>query len=317
MPFTSAQDIISQALFRAGEIAGSSDWDAPAIDYLNRNYLLLCAGASELLSENVEDWWWLRERGVLTLLPVYRDGTVSLTKDSSSITFTPAPAIDLTGRRLKLIGHPDIFLIQTHSPGAAAATLDSPYTGDTNTANEFQAMKTTYTLASAVSAIISPVISFRENPQIMGMQPERMDLLYPLGRLQPGVPQAFALDNTQTVRFSHGGMLENDRSMRMEYRYRPAVTELQNISTSIPLLPIQYRPILVEMILIQLYSDKNDDRITIATSAARAGLQAMAHENKRQLIKMDGTTGAIITRPGQTWRHYDRQLRTESGLIVG
>lgn len=313
MPYLTGADLISQTLFRASEITGSSGWDEQVLDYINRNYLLLCAGASEYLPDTVEDWWWLRARDVLTITPPYSTGTVTVSNNSAGITFSDPPLTSLVGYRFRVDDNPEVYVITTHIAGNASATLDSVYNGPTNLAANYDALKNTYTLSASVSAIMSSLVSFRENPQISGMQPERMDTLYPLSRLRAGVPQAFSLENDTTIRFSHAG-LEN-QSMRFEYRYRPVVTLLTNSGSSVPLLPVQYRPLLVEMALVQVYADKNDDRINICAAAAKAGLMAMVKENKRRLTKMDLLAGQIIPRQGAN--DIMKLLRTESGLIIG
>ena len=308
------QALVNDALFRAGEIPGSSEWDGKALEYITREYRALCAGASEFIPEVVSDWWWMRASGVLTILPAY-SGVASVIQNSSAVTLSADPLLDLTGRYFKITDHPDIFIISTHS--GMDITLDSPYTGPTNTANTFKASKLTYSLNANVSALLSPIRSFRENPQIMGLAPERMDTLYPLGHsTMTGVPQAFALESEQTIRFSHGGK-DDGVSMRMEYRYRPAVTDLAYTTASIPLVPIQYRHVLADMTLVYLYMDKNDDRLIAIGTSVRSTLGAMVRENRRRLTKMDTTVGHIYPRQGYMRRNYDRLLRTESGLIIG
>lgn len=307
------QSLVDDALFRAGEVPGASEWDAKALEYINREYRALCSGACEFLPEYISDWWWMRDRGVLTLLPTYEVGSVSVTQNSTSIVFTPAPTIDLTGRRFKIDNHGDQFQIATHSTGITVATLDSPFTGDTNVAAGFRALKVEYALDSSVQALLSPVASFAENPQIMGLTPERMDNLFPLGSCQAGVPQAFCLENEQLIRFSHGGRTDG-RSMRMEYNFRPAVSDL--LYTSTPLVPLQYRHILADMTLVYLMFDKNDDRATAIGTSVRSTLGAMAKENSRRMIKMDQNSGKILPRASNT-RRFANALRTESGLIIG
>lgn len=309
------QALVNDALFRAGELPGSSEWDQKALEYITREYRALCAGASEFIPEFVSDWWWMRDSGVLTILPVYSTGTASVIQDSATVTLSVVPGISLTGRYFKVNDHPDIFII--NSVVGATVTLDSPYTGPTNTTAGFLAAKLEYSLNANVSALLSPIRSFRENPQIMGLSPERMDTLYPLGRSTlVGVPQAFALEDEQTIRFSHGGR-DDGVSMRMEYRYRPAVTDLVYDTSSIPLVPIQFRHVLADMTLVYIYMDKNDDRLAAIGTSVRSTLAAMVRENKRRLTKMDMNVGRILPRQAHLRRNLDSLIRTESGLIIG
>lgn len=318
MPYITSRDIIQDILFRGFEPSSGADWGDKALDYLNRVYNMVCAGSSEFLPEYIDDWWWLRSRGVLTLLPAITEGTVEVTEGSTAITFSSAPAASVEGYRLRVGTHPEVFQVASHVAAAPGAVLDSEWTGDTTAAGTYKLMKVTYSLAASVQSILSPFRGFRKNPEIIGLAPERFDDLFPATELNPGIPTAFSLENTQTVRFSHGG-LDTGKSMRLEYVYRPSVTALTDSPSSIPLVPVEYRHILADMALTYVFLDKNDDRSNAIALSARTGYSAMVKENRRRLKKMGAeTVGHIYPRESQ--RHPRRNvgpIRTESGLIIG
>lgn len=310
-----SEQLLQDALFRAGEVPGASEWDAKAIDYLNREYRAVCAGASEFLPEYVADWWWMRANGLLTILPTYSLGTITVSQGSPSINFDTAPVDSLAGYYISVDVHPDVFVISSHTAGLGPAMLDMGFTGLSGT-YAFRAAKLTYNLGANVSALLSPIKNFRENPGIIGLAPERMDTIYPLSHNSlSGVPAAFSLENEQTIRFSHGGRTDG-MSMRMEYRYRPSVVDLTNSPASIPLVPLQFRHILSDMVLVYLYMDKNDDRMVAIGTSVRSALGGMVKENKRRMVKMDLNVGKIMPR-GNLGRRSRGPLRTESGLIIG
>ena len=316
MPHTSAQDLKEDVLFRAGE-QNDTDWGSQTIDYLNRVYQKLAAGASEFLPEYVEDWWWIRDKNVLTLEPSVTTGTVDVTQDSASITFSSAPASSIAGYRFKVDGEHELYLISSHTGGNASATLDSAYNGDTDATATYRIMKVEYALDSAVEALIGPMFGFRNNPRIIGISPERMDELYPIPELTTGVPVAFSLEDTQTVRFSHGGRTDG-KSMRVEYRFRKQITDLTDSDASVPLVPYEWRDVLADMALTYVLLDKNDDRSNATALMARTKLAAMLKENRRRLSKMDITDiGKIHPRGDVPARRGDGLLRTDSGLIIG
>jgi hypothetical protein len=332
--FRSARDLKEDILFRGFEpVNGGSQWDENdskrIITYLNRVYRSLASGASEFLPEYVDDWWWMRARGLLYLLPVIQDSTVTVTKGSSTILFgsdptsyldrlvldidTIGPSIsvmDIIGWRFRIDGHPDLFVISDFSQTSLEATLDMPFTGDTNTAATYTLMKDTYDLDDGVSSILGPMVAYRQNVIIQGMSPERMDQLYPLSNLRPGIPSAFCLENDRQVRFDAGGR-EDGFAMRLEYRYRPTVEVLTDHPDSVPLVPLQYRHILADMALVYLLIDKNDDRAAAANAASRSGLAAMFKENRRRFAQMDRDAGMIYPRGRSA-----RPLMTESGLVI-
>jgi hypothetical protein len=313
--YESTRDLKNDVLQRGSESTSSSAYDTQVVNYLNRVHRTLCAGASEFLPEYVEDWWWMRSKGILTLAPIIEDGTVTVTQNSTGITFSDAPTSSVAGYKFKFDTHPEVFEIDSHTAASTSATLDSAYTGDSGSGT-YKLMKVSYALSSSVASLISPLIGFRNNDQIFGMSPERMDDLYPLAELSPGVPRAFALEDPQTVRFSHGGR-DDGQSMRVEYRYRKTVDDLTDSSSSIPLVPIEFRHLLSDMALTYLLIDKNDDRSNAVALSARTGLAAMLKENRRRSAKMGAKTiGHIYPRPTELGTE-EGVLRTSSGLIIG
>lgn len=309
------QSLINDALFRCGEIPGASEWDAKAVDYINREHRAICSGASEFLPEYIHDWWWMRARGVFTILPVYNIGSISVIQDSLNATLSVAPAISLQGYRLKITNEADIYVIASHIPGTFDVLLDSQYTGFTNPAAAYSAMKTTYTLAVNVDSLMSSMI-VANSPPIMGLTPERMDTIFPQNTITPGIPQAFCLDDEQTIRFDRAGRSDG-RGMRVSYHYRPAVTDLTNSALNFPLIPLQFRHVLADVVSVYIMLDKNDDRATAVGTSARSTLGAMAKENVRRLAKVDADVGKIMPRQVGLRRNINNALRTEQGLIIG
>lgn len=321
MSLLSAQDLKQDVLFRGSEpINGSSAWDEKVIDYLNRVYATLAAGASEFLPEYIEDWWWLRDEGSMLLDPVWNTGTISLTNGNDEAVLTDPPSAMLPGEwRLRVQQHRNVYVVDAFS--TPNITLDQPWVGDTGS-YQFDLMHTKYTLAEGnIASLIGPMVGYEGIEQINGLTPERMDFLYPLSRLVPGPPLAFSLENeakptvdgsgTVVVRFSHGGRTDGVKS-RVEYRFKPRITPLTDSGDSYPLVPEQWRQILSDMALSILLLDKNDDRSNAIALLARTGLSGMLKENRRRLAKMDEDVGKIFTR--QNNGRVPGRPMTESGL---
>lgn len=302
---SNTRELKEDVLFRSSEPLIGSKWDPKTITYLNRVYRTLATGASEFLPEFVEDWWWLRGTASLNMDPVYQTGTIQVTDGSANITFNTPPILSMQGRRLLVPNSADIPLILSHNAGLGIAVLDQPWTGDTSVAATFKAMRTTYDLSIPVQVIMSPVIIFQSPGQCNGLSPERMDELYPLAQLRPGVPQAFSLESETQVRFSHGGS-DEDKLIRVEYRYRPKVVDLTDSALSIPLVPAQWMHLLSDMALTYVLIDKNDDRSNAVALSARTGLASMLKDNRRRLVKTDVTAGKIMPRQGQLRRNIGK-----------
>lgn len=313
MPYTNARELKEDVLFRASEPLTGSAFDAKAFDYINRAYTQLCSGTTEFTPEYVDDWWWLRSRGVLQLLPSYKTGSLSVTKDSTAAVLSVASANSLVGYRLKIDNHRELPIVSAHTAGTTGVTLDAAYNSTTNGAAIFTAMKTDYTLASDVAALLSPMITFGNAKRIPGLTPEALDASWPVATLREGLPQAFALTSEQSVTFSHGGQSDGTTT-RIEYRYRPTVTALTDSTSSIPLVPTQWRHTIADMALVMLLADKNDNRAELVAAKVRNVIGTMVKENRRRLVKTSQFLGHIVPRRGSS---VSDPLRTESGLIIG
>lgn len=309
MPYTSGRELKEDVLFRASEPTSGSAWNAKVMDYLNRVYSQLLTGASEFTPEFIDDWWWHRAKTALTLEPVYSTGTIDITGGAGTGTFSVAPVSSLLNYRLRIADTPEVYKILSHTAGATAFLLDSFYVGATAPTATFKAMKTDYTVPSMVAAL-SPIVSFRHPFTIPGMTQEAMEKAFPIATLDEGLPKAFSLIDPTTLRFSHGGFPDGEKT-RLEINFKALVTALTDNLTSLPIVPAQWRHVLSDMALVYLLMDKNDDRVGNAASQARLVMAAMFKENRRQLLKIDGQVGFI--RP----RGVFSPLQTASGLIVG
>lgn len=324
---TTSADILDDVLFRCGEPTDStSDFYAAALRYVNRAYQTIWMGGGELDPSLVNTtWWWLRRGtpGTLTLQPEITTGTVSVTNNSASITFSSAPSVSVADFHFKVTDHADVFRVETHTAAAAAATLDSVYTGDTDTAAAYWVRKIEYDLRTDVMALTGPMRAYQDNVyDIHMMETKEVERIWPLAQLDTGIPKAysvirdrFSTDNPTRIRFSHAGGLDSTDLIRVDYDYFFMPSDLADDTTE-PRLPRQYRKILSDLAAGWLMMDKNDNRAPSLITAAKSGLQAMAKENRRRWQMGGRALGQIYARPNAV-SAFSPPLRTSSGLIIG
>ena len=317
-------ELLDAVLFSAGEITtdGSSDFESHALRMLNRAYRAVCNGGSDLDPSVREDWWFLHKTppGVLTLLPAVSAGTATVTHNSTSVTLSTGPALDMDGYFFQVLTHSDVFRVSAHTAGGTAVTLDSVYTGPSGSGLAYRLVKLEYDLASDVIRLHKPMRCYRptgytlDNYEIRGMDLSDMERDYPVAVVEAGTPDRFAPVGETKVRFNRYGGTASTDLIRVEYDYIYRPAELTNSGSQEPVLPLERRTILVDYALSLLMDDKDDDRSTGRLELARRGLLSMQLDNRHRMAFQNPNAGRVIPR-GATTR--TRPVRTSSGLIIG
>jgi hypothetical protein len=83
-------------------------------------------------------WTWLQGTTVAEFKPFLANGTVAVTPDSTTVTFSVAPSTSKAGYFFKTDDFNEIYIIQSHTGGATTATLSSPYTGTLKSAATYK-----------------------------------------------------------------------------------------------------------------------------------------------------------------------------------
>jgi hypothetical protein len=291
-------------------------------------YYQICRGGSELIPNVNEDWAWLRKStpGVLTLKPAINTGTVSVTLNSTSITFSSGPTVDLDNYYFRVDGHADVFRIAAHTSGGTAATLDAVYTGTTNAAAGFTVFPLEYNLATDVMRIVAPMRTYVSTGgewsryKIYRSDLDSMEEEYPLVTSAVGVPDMYAeigetTPGTRRVRFNRYIHPSQTTYLRVEYEYLFQPTLLTSPGTTEePVLPKQWRHLLADFVLAYLFGVKDDSRSGAAAGVAQAGLMGLKNENRYQTAT--ATRNYFRLKPRMVgWQRG--LLRTESGIILG
>lgn len=320
--YTFSQDLVNDILFRAGEgTDGSSDFEAVALQYLNRAYQALVNGGSEIDPDVQEDWWWARKDppGVLNLVSSITAGTVTVTNNSTTITFSSAPASSVAGYFFRVNDQPDVFRVAAHTGGSTSATLDAAYTGPNGAGKAYTLFKTEYALPSDLIRIISPMRIYQgSNHEVDGVELSSLERDWPIREIESGPPTQFAMTTETKVRFNKYGPVPtatpNMIRVEFDYIYRPA--DLTDSGSEEPVVPRQYRRMLSDIAVVFLFVDKNDDRASPISQVAKQGLQAMANEQRKRMVNYSRNYGRILARQERTNKH-NRPLRTDSGVIIG
>lgn len=273
MNYQYTSDLLSDVLFRGGEpTSGASDFHSQTLTWINRAY--------RLVYDAREDWYWLRKEGTITLQPARTTGTVSVTQNSTAITFSSAPASSLTGWHFKLNNETDVYKISAHTAAAAGATLDGGITSATNGTATYTAFKLDYAVPADFKNFIAPLSSMRAGSYEINFIPDQeFTRTYPLNYIDAGVPTEVTLINATTFRFNRYMSTEYVR-IDLDYQYVPA--DLVNGLNEEPVVPLRQRHIIADFALAQLLDAKDDQRAEGIRQLAVANLIEFSKKDKYQ-----------------------------------
>lgn len=313
-----SNDLLKDVLDRCGEPQdASSEFYNQALKFLNRALDAIVAGGSEI-DENVHEvWWWLRKPdspGILTLEKEIT-GTVAVTNNSTSATLSASVTPSLNNKIFRIDNEFDVYRVAAHTGGTTGVTLDSVFTGTTNAAVAYSASKLVYSLPTTVLSLLSPMRAYKEGEyEIEGVDESILNRNWPLATKYKGTPRQFAIvgqDATGaiSVRFSH---IPTELT-RVEYQYleRPAV--LTDSGSQEPALPLNHRKILSDYATFLLMQLKEDSRSADVALMAKAGIRAMAREQRVQQRRQSMSMGRIYPRQDKMKLN---PLRTTSGIWI-
>lgn len=324
----SVTDLIQDVLHRAGQNPSNVNdpYYAKTLQYINRAYRDLVRGTNPLDPHaNVVFRWAVKYPfSSVILQPEYTTGTVSVTQNSATITFSGTITNSVAGYHFFVDGENDVFRILTHTAGTSTATIDTTYTGDTDAAAAYSLRKLEYTLGSNdIMRLVSPIRTHQPkdvdgNYKIFGLNPDRFDSLYPLNRIQSGIPEAFKVnqisDGSYVIQFNR--YMATDL-LKCEYDYVAFPAELTTATAnSAILVPAEYRFVISDWALSFIHKDKNDNRYEDAVNKAKAGFGEMVAKYRYELADVDETYGQLIARDDD-FSMGNQILRTDSGMIVG
>lgn len=348
--FLNIQDLIRHALFRSGEFTAGSLVDGdfyngtdggPVLGYINDVIEGLLLGSPlGLVDESGRpmpgvDWWWARKPtpGILHLKAPINLGTVTVTKGSTSLTFSTllgegnaivgsfivgigivGGPVDLTGYRIRIGSSaylPRITSCDTTGT-VTTAVLDEPWPDTSVTAGTYTAFKLEYALASDFLRFTGEPTLSKDPWRFSVMDSDTLDQAFPISSVQAGTPRAAALIGPQTIRLSHYPMDVE----RVEYPY-VYLPDPFTLATTDLILPAHYRRVLAVGAGYYLCFDKADSKAGDLRTEFTGLYRAMLQEHDRHQRKMSKGFGRINYRLAQV-RGLPGQgpLRTATGLII-
>lgn len=140
-------------------------------------------------------------------------------------------------------------------------------------------------------------IGSSDQGKIFGLDFNTMLRQFPLTHLASGTPDKFSElelreNGVAKVRFNR----YPDQETRVEIEYIPVPRDLQDNTSSVPLLPRAFRPYLVHAAAYFLMLDKSDNRAQTEFQLAQAKLNGLIRANRSTLKQTSNNFGRLIPR---------------------
>lgn len=289
MAYETTTELAQAVEFEMGEVTdGTSQFRTRIIQELDRAHKTLIAGGGELNADaNGKPirrpvlFSWARSATpiVVNLETPYETGTVSVTNNSTTATFSASVTADKAGWYLKIDDEPEVYRISAHGGSSDTMTLDAAYVGTTDTAAGYKLFKLDYTVGSDdVMFFTQEIHSFKDDTRIEIIPLESLYKRYPLKDISEAMPSKAAIikqtGGTLTVRFNS----YSEETERLNFYYVPEPSDL-NTSGSDPIIPRHHRKVLVHLVSYYMMRGKDDDRAKSHFGTAKQLFDALVTEN--------------------------------------
>lgn len=286
-------DCLTYMYLRSGDNVSSPDFAANALLYLNLAQRELAAGTCRLFPQIVATFPWAKSvyPKTLTLIPS-STGTVTLTQNSTAITFSSGPAATVANYLIKFGTNETTYRITAHTAASTSATLDSECISASGSSS-YTLFKVDYTIGSADILRLISVLHSYIDPSLGGDSYELIaetenDFRRYFPTFSSGTPTHFTelgqSEGTFTLRFNK--YLSSTAYHKLEAPYIPIPTDLTASDLSIPIVPKHHRQTLCELALYFLLQDKGSEPsdVQAVLQSAVGGYSAMLKEIGQQDI---------------------------------
>ncbi len=314
----STKDLIQGVLTHCGERTdGTSPFHSLALKYINNVYKNLISGANEFAPEIGDAWTWARVTNSFVQPGYYSTGGADIVNGVATGAFTVAPAISLVGYNLEFLNtnvddNRTWYEIKEHNAGEVAFTLDAEVVNPTGTNQPFRACPLIKDLGPGILRLVEPfriyvnrVLDYGERSadqgRIYGVNVLEFWKSWPLRELQNNVPSKFTTifrsESEWIVRFNK--YVTNP--IKIDWDCIMIPEELVDSTTSIPIVPFEYRDILVAGASSYLLMDKSQTEKSAKFFAlTQAKIQAMHLGEEKQSKLLGVIFGQMIPRLDDT-----------------
>lgn len=243
---------------RVAELLGlpqdDTSFDDKFKEWINNRYRVLCGKRS---------WNWLIKDSVIQTVTQITTGTVNVTNNSTSFTFSSAPSVSVANWFIQFGDTENWYEISSHTASQTAAALSNTFIGTTNTAATYKLRKVYYLLPSDTGKVLDmrETVSDRKITYVPIRQLDR----YVPDRTQTGDPDFYSIvgmNSSKLFRVEFHPV--PSQALNVSVRYYQVASEM-SLDADTPLIPEPFHDILVwDALATYGYMFLDDSRIAAA-----------------------------------------------------
>lgn len=276
---------------RVAELAGLDNTNTSdntrIVEWINQSYQQLSA---------IYDWPWLIDRTIIQTQADINTGTLSVTNNSTAVTFSAAPTI---------VGEAEQYMIQIDGTEewynltditTTSGTLSVPYLGTTDATAGYKLRKMYYSLPTGVDRVLSMQQTI-DDIKLEEISTNNFHEFF-VDPNQTDTPRSYYFNGTDTSnQYQVGFYPIPATSNNIHVQTYKKITEL-SAQTDEPIFPVKFHNVLVfSALFLYGYDFIDDDRIAMAQSKTKQLVEQMImHINP-------GTDLDLIIRPWDAQGH--------------
>lgn len=137
------------------------------------------------------NWPFNRQLDIIQTVPDYSTGTINVTSNTATVTFSSGPSDSLTNRFIKFDSLSDWYQITSHTAGSTTAVINPTYAGATLTGSAFLVRKFRYGLTSNALTVLDVKIASNFK-NLISLSPMMTDMMVQMTS-GTGTPTAYFL----------------------------------------------------------------------------------------------------------------------------
>ena len=221
-------------------------------------------------------WPFLLKEEIVQTVTDITTGTISITAGASTVTFSSAPSVSVTGRYLQVSTSNDWYEITAHTAASTTATISPAFVGTSNlTAGTYTIRKLLYSTSTPLMQILD-IKQLVTPVRLISQSPRGTDFFLPL-YYDAGNPYYYTMsspNSSGSIQFSL--LLSPDSVMNLMVRGIRTLTDL-SATTDTSIIPTPWQDAIINIAAYYAFQSVDDTRAADELKIGELRIQDMSN----------------------------------------